>query len=158
AADFAERARLLGLATAPLVWPTAPRQPLASLDASRDPAGTYTTHRRWGAGPVRSEERWRVGDLSSLLAGPLAARVLAEAGATVTKLESATRPDSARDTPHFYNWLHAPAETVVQVDLATQAGRQEAGALIDEADVVIEASRPRALEQLGLGPDDRASH
>jgi hypothetical protein len=157
AADFVERARLLGLATASLICPTAPPQPEASLDASRDPDGTYTTHRRWDTGPVRPDERWRVVDLSSLWAGPLAARILAEAGAAVTKLESATRPDGARATPHFYDWLHATAETVVQVDLATQAGRQEAGALIDEADVVIEASRPRALEQLGLGPDDRAA-
>jgi crotonobetainyl-CoA:carnitine CoA-transferase CaiB-like acyl-CoA transferase len=73
----------------------------------------------------------------------------------VTKLESVTRPDGARATPDFYHWLHPPAETVVPVDFATAAGRQAAADLVDNADVVIEASRPRALEQLGLGPDDR---
>jgi crotonobetainyl-CoA:carnitine CoA-transferase CaiB-like acyl-CoA transferase len=103
----------------------------------------------------RPDDPWRVVDLSSLWAGPLAARVLAEAGAAVTKLESVTRPDGARATPAFYRWLHPPAETVLQVDFATVAGRQAAADLVNNADVVIEASRPRALEQLGLGPDDR---
>jgi crotonobetainyl-CoA:carnitine CoA-transferase CaiB-like acyl-CoA transferase len=83
------------------------------------------------------------------------ARLLAEAGATVTKIEGAGRPDGARATPAFYGWLHPADETAVVVDLATAEGRRRAGELIDAADVVIEASRPRALEQLGLGPSDR---
>ena len=43
----------------------------------------------------------------------------------------------------------------MQLDFRSPAGRAEAAALLDTADVVIEASRPRALQQLGLGPDDR---
>ncbi len=43
----------------------------------------------------------------------------------------------------------------MQLDFRSPAGRAEAAALLDTADVVIEASRPRALEQLGLGPEDR---
>jgi hypothetical protein len=148
AAEFAARARLLGLAAAPLLSAPAP--------GSADPPGAqpYTSQRRWGTSRIRPADAWRVVDLSSLWAGPLAARVLAEAGAAVTKLESAIRPDGARATPRFYGWLHPRNETVVRVDLAAKAGRQRAAALIETADVVIEASRPRALEQLGLGPDD----
>jgi hypothetical protein len=141
AAEFAARARLLGLATAPLATPAR--------------AAPVATHRRWDVRRFRPDEPWRVVDLSSLWAGPLAARVLAEAGAAVTKLESLTRPDGARATPDFYRWLHPADEAVVEVDFATAAGRRAAADLIDHADVVIEASRPRALEQLGLGPDDR---
>jgi hypothetical protein len=147
AAGFAARARLLGLAAAPLTSS-------ASTGSGRDP-GPYAAHRKWEVRRFGPDDRWRVVDLSSLWAGPLAARVLAEAGAAVTKLESVTRPDGARATPAFYRWLHPPAERVVPVDFATVAGRQAAAELINNADVVIEASRPRALEQLGLGPDDR---
>ena len=43
----------------------------------------------------------------------------------------------------------------MRLDFQSPAGRAEAAALLDTADVVIEASRPRALQQLGLGPEDR---
>jgi hypothetical protein len=141
--EFAARARLLGLAAAP-VRPV--NQPA--------PADWYTARRQWSRRSWGGADPWRVVDLSSLWAGPLVARLLAEAGAAVTKVESATRPDGARATPPFYRWLHPPDEAVITVDLSTAAGRRRAAGLIDEADVVIEASRPRALEQLGLGPDD----
>ena len=55
----------------------------------------------------------------------------------------------------FYQWVHPPVEASVRLDFRSPTGRAEAAALIDAADVVIEASRPRALEQLGLGPDNR---
>jgi hypothetical protein len=144
AGEFAARARLLGLAAAP-----------ARLVKAPAPAEWYRARPQWSPRDWGGEDPWRVVDLSSLWAGPLVARLLAEAGAAVTKVESATRPDGARATPPFYRWLHPPDETVITVDLSTAAGRQRAAELIDEADVVIEASRPRALEQLGLGPDDR---
>ncbi len=147
AAEFVDRGRLLGLATAPL-----PPAPTAA--PGRPEAHAYSSERRWSPGRTDPKDVWQVVDLSSLWAGPLAARILAEAGAAVTKLESATRPDGARATPAFYGWVHPGNETVVQVDLATTAGRQRAATLIGAADVVIEASRPRALEQLGLGPED----
>jgi crotonobetainyl-CoA:carnitine CoA-transferase CaiB-like acyl-CoA transferase len=146
AAEFAARARLLGLAAATLPSPPA---------AGADPIDPCTTHPVGDPVAGRDGQPWRVIDLSSLWAGPLAVRVLAEAGAAVTKLESVSRPDGARATPNFYRWLHAPNETVTRVDLATVTGRQHAAALIEAADVVIEASRPRALEQLGLGPHER---
>jgi hypothetical protein len=152
AREFAARARLLGLATAPLVFPPAPLQSPLSGHARGD---RDAVEPRWEPRSIHPADPWLVVDLSALWAGPLATRLLAEAGAAVTKLESVTRPDGARATPDFYTWLHAPAEQVVSVDLATAAGREAAAALVDAADVVIEASRPRALEHLGLGPDDR---
>jgi hypothetical protein len=147
-AEFVARARLLGLAAAPLVSGPAP-------DSAGSPeTQSYTTERRWDTVRTGENKPWRVVDLSALWAGPLVARILAEAGGVVTKLESVSRPDGARDNPRFYEWLHPGNETVVKVDLATKAGRRRAATLIGAADVVIEASRPRALEQLGLGPDD----
>lgn len=91
-------------------------------------------------------------DLSSLWAGPLCARILADAGARVVKVESTSRPDGARfGNRDFFDWLHA-GHSSVAVDFASPAGRRQLASLIDSADVVIEASRPRALQQLGVGP------
>ncbi len=140
-AAFVARGRLLGL----------PVAPLAGRRARTGP-------------PVRAERRWpgrtgpvdlaglRVADLSSLWAGPLAARILADAGARVTKVESASRPDGARRVPAFYALLHPADQSVVTVDLSTAAGRGELRRTLEAADLVLEGSRPRALEQLGLGP------
>ena len=88
-------------------------------------------------------------DLSSLWAGPLCGRLLAERGAHVIKVESRTRPDGARrGPPAFFELLNVMKEQR-SVDFADA----DAGALRElllQADVVIEGSRPRALEQLGI--------
>jgi crotonobetainyl-CoA:carnitine CoA-transferase CaiB-like acyl-CoA transferase len=66
----------------------------------------------------------------------------------VVKVESIGRPDGARFGPgRFYDLLHAGHESVA-LDFTTQ--REELSALIKRADVVLEASRPRALRQLGI--------
>jgi hypothetical protein len=143
-AEFVTRARLLGLAAAPLPEPSPPIE-----------ADACTIVDRSGRRTDGDGESWQVVDLSSLWAGPVAARVLAAAGAAVIKVESSSRPDGARATPAFYRWVHSEDDVTVTVDLASEAGRERVAALIDGADVVIEGSRPRALEQLGLGPADR---
>lgn len=89
-------------------------------------------------------------DLSSLWAGPLCGRLLRAAGARVIKVESASRPDGARRGPAaFFELMNGGKESAI-VDLRSAAGRDELAALVEQADVVIEASRPRALEQLGI--------
>jgi crotonobetainyl-CoA:carnitine CoA-transferase CaiB-like acyl-CoA transferase len=91
-------------------------------------------------------------DLSSMWAGPLCARLLGLAGAQVIKVESAGRPDGAREGDRrFFDWLHAGHRSVV-VDFRSGSGRAALAALLETADVVIEASRPRALAALGLAP------
>jgi hypothetical protein len=109
--------------------------------------------RRWPAVAVQPLDRLRVVDLSSLWAGPLVARLLRDGGSVVTKVESAARPDGARDLPAFYRHMHRVDQPVVVLDLASAGGRNELYELIQGADVVIESSRPRALRQLGAGPD-----
>lgn len=92
----------------------------------------------------------RVLDLSSLWAGPLCAHVLGLAGATVVKVESSTRPDGARRGPAaFFDLLNAGKRSVA-LDLQSALGRDALARLVGAADVVVEASRPRALEQLGI--------
>jgi hypothetical protein len=138
AAALVERARLLGLPASVLGEAAAAGRPPVRCTVS----GT--------AAPVRAIAEVRVVELASLWAGPLCGSLLRGAGATVVKVESVGRPDGARrGPPAFFDLLNAGKRSVA-VDLTTAAGR---GALIDElraADVVIEGSRPRALEQLGI--------
>lgn len=89
-------------------------------------------------------------DLSALWAGPLCGQLLARAGARVVKLESLERPDGARTGPaRFFDLMNADKQSVA-VGVATDRGRALLRALIARADIVIESSRPRALEQLGI--------
>jgi hypothetical protein len=93
-------------------------------------------------------------DLSALWAGPLCGDFLARAGATVVKVESTQRPDGARRGPsEFFDLLNGRKRSVV-LDFQSRDGIRILHDLVRSADVVIEASRPRALTQFGLdGPD-----
>jgi crotonobetainyl-CoA:carnitine CoA-transferase CaiB-like acyl-CoA transferase len=100
-------------------------------------------------GPTRhaSPRRPLVVDLSALWAGPLAASLLVAAGCRVVKVEDPRRPDPARHgPPAFFDLLQGGKESVTMPVAATGPFP----ALVAGADVVIEASRPRALEQLGI--------
>ena len=134
AATVAERARLLGLPVG-VLGETRPAPPLVHPLGSAGPAAL--------AGVL-------VADLSSMWAGPLCGQLLARAGATVVKVESWSRPDGTRaGEPEFFDWMNGG-----KLSYATDFDDpSELAALIDVADVVIEASRPAALARRGLGPD-----
>lgn len=143
AVQLLERARLLGLAVAR----SAPPSPAPWLEV----AGAGTP-----ASPRKADGKTRgplVIDLSSLWAGPLCGQLLRQLGATVIKVESQARPDGARrGPPAFFDLLNA-GKASVQLDLASPAGRAQLARLIDGADIVIEASRPRALRQMGVAAE-----
>ncbi len=141
AAEVVGQARLLALPVAAVaeMAGTAPAVRLDPLEGLDRPSAPWPAGRR----PL-------VVDLSSLWAGPLCGRLLRSAGARVVKVEGANRPDGARfGPPSFFALMNDGKEQVV-VDLRTTAGIAELRTLLCTADVVIEASRPRALEQLGL--------
>lgn len=144
ARDFAARAQLLGI-------------PAAALPSEVPVVDVPWRVTRLAPAAARvSLEGTLVVDLSSLWAGPLCARLLHRAGARVVKVESTRRPDGARTgAPRFYDWLHAGHESVA-VDFTTAEGRAALADLVGAADIVIEASRPRALAQLGLAPETLA--
>lgn len=94
-----------------------------------------------------------VADLSSMWAGPLCARLLGLAGADVVKVESPDRPDGTRSgNREFFDWLHVGHRSLA-ADFRSGAGHAALRALLGAADIVIEASRPRALAALGLAPE-----
>jgi crotonobetainyl-CoA:carnitine CoA-transferase CaiB-like acyl-CoA transferase len=89
-------------------------------------------------------------DLSALWAGPLCGDLLARAGASVVKVESIWRPDGARRGPAgFFDLLNAHKRSVA-LDFGARDGVRALRELVGRADVVVEASRPRALEQFGI--------
>jgi hypothetical protein len=140
-AHLLERAELLGL----------PVAQVGELAGGR--AGVLRSP--LGEAPPRSDAAGLVVvDLSALWAGPLCGDLLARAGATVVKVESTQRPDGARrGPPEFFDLLNG-RKLSVALDWHRQSGIRILHALVRRADVVIEASRPRALAQLGLdGPD-----
>lgn len=137
-ADLIQRARWLGLAVA------AEQAPI--------PAPWCRVHAgaSW-CGQARSPSRPpRVVDLSSLWAGPLCSHLLHRLGADVIKVEGWGRPDGARrGNADFFNLLHAGKQCVA-LDWGTPSGVAQLRALLASADIVIEGSRPRALQQLGI--------
>src|SRR3546814_17564250 len=71
-------------------------------------------------------------------------------GADVIKVEGSARPDGARRGPSaFFDLLNAGKRSVA-LDLQSPRGRAQLRELLRGADIVIEASRPRALRQMGI--------
>jgi crotonobetainyl-CoA:carnitine CoA-transferase CaiB-like acyl-CoA transferase len=99
-------------------------------------------------------------DLATVVAGPGAARYLADFGADVLKIErpegDATRtmglPDPADGTSLYWKVV-SRNKRCATVDLKAEDGRAALLRLADEADVLIENFRPGKLERLGIGPD-----
>lgn len=109
-------------------------------------------------GPLRDI---RVLDLATVIAGPGAARYLADYGADVLKVERPGTGDSTRgmgmahpeDGTSLYWKLISRNKRCVTLDLKSDEDRETLLALVAEAHVLIENFRPGTLERLGLGPD-----
>lgn len=155
AGPLVERARLMGLAAAPAHFPPhAPDEPPCWLQVERfDKA--HGQDQGQGAAKDGRTASWPrraplVVDLSALWAGPLCSHLLQHAGARVLKVESRQRPDGARLGPAaFFDLLNHGKESVV-LDFSCPEELAWLRGLLLQADIVIEASRPRALRQLGI--------
>jgi formyl-CoA transferase len=94
-------------------------------------------------------------ELASYVTGPYAAALLADMGASVTKIEEPTHGDPFRGwgrggySPTFRSVNRGKRS--VGLDLRSADGLAIALELIDRADVVVENLRPGALDRLGLG-------
>ena len=114
-----------------------------------------------GANPSTLLRGVRVVDFCWVLAGPLGSRLLANFGAQVIRVESASRPDSLRNgrgpngerSPNIgglFNDANTGKESIA-VDLRSPSGRTLVRRLIEVADVVTNNFRPGALERFGFG-------
>jgi len=130
-----ERTSMLGMAASGLGETTTPETPWRITSGPADTPGRNR--------PV-------VVNLGALWAGPLTAHLLGLAGADIIDVDSVSRPDPTRlSTPAFHALLH-DGHDHQSIDFADPDRLRN---LLRNADVVIEASRPRALQSLGAAGD-----
>ncbi|MET4578278.1 CaiB/BaiF CoA transferase family protein [Ottowia thiooxydans] len=100
----------------------------------------------------------RVVELCSTIAGPVCARLLADFGADVIKIEL-PEGDPGRnfgvqvDGVSLYATSMYRNKRAIVLDLKKPEGRDIALQLLDKADILVENFRPGVLERLGLGED-----
>lgn len=98
-------------------------------------------------------------DISTLFAGPLAATMLGDYGAEVTKVEHPERPDASRghgpmkDGVNLWWKTLGRNKSTMTLNLGKPEGAELLLQLAAEADVLIENFRPGTLERWGLGPE-----
>ena len=98
-------------------------------------------------------------DFSTLLPGPMASLVLAEAGAEVVKVERPGTGDPMRGYPPFLGEESASfillnrGKRSLALDLKQPDALDRLKPLIERADVLIEQFRPGVMDRLGFGYD-----
>jgi len=106
---------------------------------------------------MRPLEGVKVLDFSTLLPGPMATLILAEAGAEIIKVERPRRGDEMRSyVPKFgddsVNFaLLNRGKKSIEIDLKAPDSIARLRPLIQDADIVIEQFRPGVMDRLGFG-------
>ena len=104
----------------------------------------------------------KVLDFSTLLPGPYATLMLADMGAEVLKVSSASKPDIVLDYPPFIGdtgisacqaWLGRNKKTMF-LNLKTEEGKAIVKELVKEYDIVLEQFRLGVMDKLGLGYEE----
>src|SRR5258708_6208700 len=95
-------------------------------------------------------------DFTTLLPGPLATLMLAEAGAEVIKIERPGGEDMrvmppVRDGEAVVFALLNRGKKSLVLDLKNDSDRKALAPLLQKADVIVEQFRPGVMERLGLG-------
>ena len=108
---------------------------------------------------MQALEGLRVVDMATVLAGPGAAKYLADFGADVVKVESPSGDGTRamgwldpQDGQAFMWKILGRNKRAVVLDLKTDDGLDAMLRLLDGADVLVENARPGTLERLGLDP------
>jgi hypothetical protein len=152
----------------------------AAIDEARTCGGMVRTNEEWLAGPHgqalaakpiveilkigdsapeplphggRPLEGIRALDLTRILAGPMAARTLAEQGADVLMVTAERLPQIAE---HVLDTNHGKRSCFLDLTKAEDAATLKA--LAKGADVFSQGYRPGMLQKLGFGPEELAKH
>ncbi|HXH33870.1 MAG TPA: CoA transferase [Plantibacter sp.] len=117
--------------------------------------------------PPGSLEGIVVLDLSRVLAGPYAASILADLGATVIKIENPNDPDVSRGFPPYlrdgddefsaYYGQYNRGKFGLALDLASEAGKEVLRDLVASADILVENFRPGTMAKLGVSSEQLAA-
>ncbi|MBL8982819.1 MAG: CoA transferase [Gemmatimonadetes bacterium] len=104
-------------------------------------------------------EGLRVVAVEQAVSAPFCTRQLADMGADVIKVERPDVGDFAREYDHvlrgesaYFAWLNRGKRSV-ELDIRSEPGRSQLGALVRGADVFVHNLVPGAVERLGLGYD-----
>jgi len=103
----------------------------------------------------------KIVELGHVIAGPLAATLLADFGAEVTKVENPHGGDMMRDLGPRANddgqgvWWKTLARNkrILALDWKNPEGRKILRKMVEGSDILIENFRPGVLERAGIGPD-----
>lgn len=104
----------------------------------------------------------KVVDLTRVLAGPFCTMMLGDMGAEVLKIEEPDLGDESRGWAPFIGEQSSYYLSVnrnkrsVALDLKTKEGADALGALVRDADILVENFRPGSLAKLGFGYSDAA--
>ncbi|SMG60388.1 CaiB/BaiF CoA transferase family protein [Paraburkholderia susongensis] len=102
----------------------------------------------------------RVLELGQLIAGPFAAKMLAEFGADVIKIEAPDKGDPLRNWRMLHEgtsvWWQVQSRNKksVSLDLRQPEAQELILAMVKDVDVVVENFKPGTMEKWGLGWDD----
>jgi len=108
------------------------------------------------AGPLHGI---KVIEIGTLIAAPFAARLMAEFGAEVIKIEAPGEGDPIRKWRKLHKgtslwwYLQSRNKKSISINLKAPEGIALVKQLCADADVLIENMKPGALEKLGLGWD-----
>jgi formyl-CoA transferase len=111
------------------------------------------------AGPLHG---LKVVEMGTLIAGPYCARLLAEFGAEVVKVETPGEGDPLRKWRKLHEgnslWWYAQARNKksIAVNLREAQGQEVVRRMVRDADFVVENFRPGTLEKWGLGYEELA--
>ena len=151
---------------APLRWRR--RAPRLGEHTAEVLAGPWPARPTPSAAPTlpgaRALDGLKVLDFMWVMAGPAATRTLADHGATVVRIESTRRIDTARTLAPFFDGIPGAERSgcfqnlnagkrMVTLDPTTPGGRAAALDLVRWADVVCESFSPGTLARWGLGWD-----
>ena len=124
------------------------------------PNGAQSKHSQTLTGPLKGI---KVVELGQLIAGPFAAKTLAEFGADVIKVESPKGGDPLRqwrimqgDTSLWWQ-VQSRNKRSLALDLKHPEAQDIVRELLKGADVLIENFRPGTLESWGMGPEELAA-
>jgi crotonobetainyl-CoA:carnitine CoA-transferase CaiB-like acyl-CoA transferase len=123
--------------------------------APAEAASNQADSARKSSGPLSG---LKVIEICNTIAGPACARLLADFGADVIKIEP-PEGDGVRQMGKHHQSVSLYAATIlrnkrsVALDLKSDQGREIAFELIRQADILVENNRPGVMERLGLGYD-----
>ncbi|MBU2531275.1 MAG: CoA transferase [Alphaproteobacteria bacterium] len=93
----------------------------------------------------------KVVEFAGIGPGPFSCMLLSDMGADVIRIDRAQNVGRDTEEPRYSPTLRGRPN--LAIDLKSDAGRETALKLCDQADILIEGFRPGVMERLGLGPE-----